>query len=276
MMIEVENLSFEYSDGTRALSNINLTIRSEETTIIAGANGSGKSTLARHLNGLYHPDEGTVWVKGVSTEQDGSHAREHVGMVFQNPDDQIAGMTVRDDVAFGPENLGLPEREIEKRVEKALRTMKLSGLEDKSPHLLSGGQKKRLAIAGVLAMKPDCILLDEPLSGLDYPSRKSLLSELSKLKSRGYTLIITCTNLEDVWSLADRLIILEDGTVRRKGNPTDLIFRGVEDLGVREPSVFKVVRVLEKSGLMSADLDAPRVARLVRGIYEGERVPIQG
>lgn len=261
-MIKVENLSFKYSDGTRALSGIDLTIKSGETLIVAGSNGSGKSTLARHLNGLYLPTEGTVWVKGVSTKEDSSHALKHVGMVFQNSDDQIVDMTVEDDVAFGPENLGLSDREIEERIEEALETMRLSDLRDRSPYVLSGGQKKRLAIAGVLAMKPECVVLDEPLSGLDYPSEKSLLNELSKLRSQGYTLVITCTNLEDIWTLADRLVVLENGTIRKEGNPLELIFQGVEDLGVREPSIFKVLRTLREQKLVSDNFDIRCAAQI--------------
>lgn len=239
-MIELENVSFKYPDGTEALSDVSLSVGSKETLLIAGPNGSGKSTVGRHLNALYLPEEGTVKVKGVPTHQDERHARIHVGLVFQNPEDQIVGSTVRDDIAFGPENLGLSSSEVEERVEESIRIMKLKDLKDKSPHLLSEGQKKRLAIAGVLAMKPECIVFDELLTGLDLPSQKSLFKELKNLKNLGHTIILLCTDLEEVWRLADRLVIMQNGKIVKEGEPFEVIQDGLERYGVREPSVFKI------------------------------------
>ncbi len=241
-MIEVEDLSFMYPDGTQALSHVSLDIQSGETVLIAGPNGSGKSTLARHFNALYLPTEGSVRVKGVSTYQDELHARIHVGMVFQNPDDQIVGSTVEKDIAFGPENLGLSPSEVKERVEEVIQLMGLGDLRGKSPHLLSEGQKRRVAIAGVLAMKPGCIVFDELFSGLDLPSRTSLIDELVKLKGLGYTLVVFCTDLEDVWCLADRLMIMENGGIVKEGKPLELILEGVENHGVCEPAIFKLFR----------------------------------
>lgn len=246
-MIEVENLSFRYPDGTRALSHVHLNIQSGETVLIAGPNGSGKTTLARHFNALYLPTEGSVRVKGVPTHQDELHARLHVGMVFQNPDDQIVGSTVENDIAFGPENLKLSPSDVGERVEEAIQIMRLNDLRDRSPHLLSEGQKRRVAIAGVLAMKPECIVFDELLSGLDLPSRTSLIDELIKLKGLGYTLVVLCTDLEDIWCLADRLVIMRNGSIVKKGNPSKLILKGVESHGVREPVIFKLFRSLREA-----------------------------
>lgn len=246
-MIEVENLSFRYPDGTQALSHVDLNIRSGEMVLIAGPNGSGKTTLARHFNALYLPTEGSVLVKGVPTYQDELHARLHVGMVFQNPDDQIVGSTVEKDIAFGPENLGLSPSEIRERVDEAIEITGISDLRDKSPYLLSEGQKRRVAIAGVLAMKPECIIFDEPLSGLDLPSRTSLIDELAKLKGLGYTLVVLCTDLEDVWCLADRLVLMRDGSIVKEGKPSELILEGVENHGVREPVIFKLFRALREA-----------------------------
>lgn len=246
-MIDVEDLSFRYPDGTLALSHVHLNIQSGETVLIAGPNGSGKTTLARHFNALYLPTEGSVRVKGVPTNQDEFHARLHVGMVFQNPDDQIVGSTVENDIAFGPENLKLSPSEVGERVEEAIQIMGLSDLKNRSPHLLSEGQKRRVAIAGVLAMKPECIVFDELLSGLDLPSRTSLIDELIKLKNLGYTLVVLCTDLEDIWTLADRLVIMMDGNIVKEGKPSELILEGVESHGVREPVIFKLFRALKEA-----------------------------
>lgn len=234
-MIELKNVSFTYPDGTKALSNMSLNVESGETMLIAGPNGSGKSTVARHLNALYLPDDGSVLVKGVPTHEDESHARLHVGLVFQNPDDQIVGNTVKEDIAFGPENLNLSPSEVEDRVETSLKIMKLNELKEKSPHLLSEGQKKRVAIAGVLAMNPECIVFDELLTGLDLPSQTSLLKKLKNLKELGHTLILLCTTLEEVWQLADRLVIMQNGTIVRKGDPSKIIEDGLENYGIRQP-----------------------------------------
>lgn len=238
-MIELENVSFKYPDGTEALSKVSLSIDAGETVLIAGPNGSGKSTVARHLNALYLPDRGSVFVKGVSTEEDERHARLHVGLVFQNPDDQIVGSTVRDDIAFGPENLGLSASKVEERVEEAVRVMRLNDLREKSPHLLSEGQKKRVAIAGVLAMKPKCIVFDELLTGLDLPSQTSLQRELKKLKELDHTLVLFCTTLEEVWRMANRLVIMQDGSIVKDGKPADVIEKGLERYGVRQPPAFR-------------------------------------
>lgn len=243
-MIETKNLSYTYPDGTRALSNIDLHIRSGETVLIAGPNGSGKSTLARHFNALLLPTEGEVLVEGVPTHRDELRARLLVGMVFQNPDDQIVGTTVGSDIAFGPENLGLSTHEIEERVEEAIHLMGLEELRDRSPHLLSEGQKRKVAIAGVLAMRPECLVLDDPLSGLDLPSISSLTHELTKLKERGYTIVFLSHRMEGLWRLANRLMIMNGGRIVEEGAPSELLLEGIGRYGIGEPASWKALRAL--------------------------------
>ncbi|KXA97041.1 hypothetical protein AKJ37_03875 [candidate division MSBL1 archaeon SCGC-AAA259I09] len=243
-MIAVDNVSYTYPEGTRALSGVDLRVRDGENLLIAGPNGSGKSTLAYHLNGLLLPTKGEVLVKGVPTRGNEKHARLHVGMVFQNPDDQIVGNTVREDVAFGPENLGLPRSEVEERVEEAMETMELRDFEDKSPHLLSGGQKRRVSIAGVLAMRPECLVLDDPLAGLDLGAAASVFRELAKLGERGYTIVTLSHRLERLWRLADRIIVLNEGRIVRMGTPSELFSDGVEGLGIGMPASWMVLRAL--------------------------------
>lgn len=243
-MISLENVSFTYSDGTRALEEIDLKIEDGETLLILGPNGSGKSTLSRLLNGLILPTEGTVLIDGVPTESDDLHARKKVGLVFQNPDDQIVCNSVEEDVSFGPENLGLNREEIEARVNSSIEALGLDDLREKSPFLLSGGQKKKVAIAGVLAMKPEYIVFDDPLSGLDYPSISDLLDEMAKLKRKGYTQVILSHRADKVWRLADGVVVLEGGKIERVGELSEFAFKGLSQYGIDAPSAWKVLHIL--------------------------------
>lgn len=233
-IIEIHNLAHRFSDGTSGLDGINLTVRKGEFVVIAGANGSGKTTLLKHLNGLLFPDAGTVRVDGVSVAKKPKAARQCVGMVFQDADTQIVGETVYEDVAFGPENLCLPESEIKKRVEAALRSVGLSELRHQRPHLLSGGEKRRLAIAGVLTMKPKILVFDEPFSNLDYPGIRQVLWQMIRLHEQGHTLIVTTHDLEKVIAHAQRLIIMENGKLVRDGIPRDLV-EELEKFSIRKP-----------------------------------------
>jgi len=233
-IIEIENLSHRFPDGTLGIDGINLTIQEGTFVVISGQNGSGKTTLLRHLNGLLLPDRGTVRLSGVSVSKDLVKARQIVGMVFQDSDSQIVGETVYDDVAFGPENLCLDRSEIKKRVYDALEAVGLTGLAEQRPHLLSGGEKRRLAIAGVLSMKPGVIVFDEPFSNLDYPGIKQLLEQVLSLHKTGHTIIVATHELEKVIAHADHLVIMKDGTVVRDGLPDEMV-KGVEVFGVREP-----------------------------------------
>jgi biotin transport system ATP-binding protein len=216
------------------LKAISLCIENGEFVVIAGANGSGKTTLLRHLNGLLQPHEGTVYLAGEDVARSRLRARQLVGMVFQDADSQIVGETVYDDVAFGPENLDLPPDEIKRRVTLALKAVGLSKQALQRPHLLSGGEKRRLAIAGVLAMKPQVLALDEPFANLDFPGTKEVLKQILFLHRAGHTVIVATHDVEKVIAHADRLIILQSGGVVLAGMPADII-KEVEAYGVRQP-----------------------------------------
>ncbi len=233
-IIEVLGLSHRFSDGTQAISDVSLSFAEGELTIIAGANGSGKTTLLRHLNGLLLADDGSVTVCGRSVKKDPMGARRRVGMVFQDADSQIVGETVYDDVAFGPENLGLARSEIDRRVAKALDAVDMAGFEDKRPHHLSGGEKRRLAIAGVLAMAPSVLLMDEPFSNLDYPAACMVIDQIAALHEKGRTIIITTHDLEKVIFLAQRLVVMEKGRVVEDGLPEKVV-HDVARYGIRPP-----------------------------------------
>ena len=207
--------------------------------VIAGANGSGKTTLLRHLNGLLLPTAGKVRLNGIPVDKDLLKARQFVGMMFQDADSQIVGETVYDDVAFGPENLKLERAKIKKRVVAALEAVGLSDLSDHRPHLLSGGEKRRLAIAGILAMKSKIFVFDEPFSSLDYPGVKQVLQHILALHKSGHTILITTHDIEKIIRHADRLILMQRGKVVRDGIPAD-IMADVEAFDVRKPCIFRL------------------------------------
>lgn len=232
--IEIENLSHRFPSGKMGLNRITLSIKEGDFTVIAGKNGSGKTTLCRHLNSLLLPTSGTVTVDGLNVERHPAKARQIVGMVFQNAEAQIVGDTVYTDTAFGPENLGLDRREIDDRVKQALQVTGLSGMEDCPPHILSGGEKRRLAIAGILAMNPKVMVLDEPFSNLDYPGARQILQQILALHRSGKTIILVTHDLEKVAAHAEKLVILEDGKVVCEGSPASVI-PSVERFGIREP-----------------------------------------
>lgn len=233
-IIEIKGLSHWFADGTRALDNIRLTIGRGEFVVLAGANGSGKTTLLRHLNGLMLPGAGEVGVDGISVAENPAAARQKVGMVFQEADSQIIGETVFDDVAFGPENLRLPRPEIEGRVGRALETVQMQDFADHPPHRLSGGEKRRVAIAGILAMHSEILALDEPFSNLDYRGVRQVLQHIVSLHGAGHTILLATHDLSKVLAHADRLIVLEEGRIVRDG-PPEAAVRGVDRYGVREP-----------------------------------------
>lgn len=233
-IIEINNLSHIFSNGLPGLDGIDLSVKKGEFVVIAGRNGSGKTTLLRHLNALLLPTSGTVRIDGVSIQDDPVRARGIVGMVFQDPDSQIVCETVREDVAFGPENLCLERDEIEKRVSEALKVTGLSGLADAESHILSGGEKRRLAIAGVLAMMPEVLVFDEPFSNLDYPGTKDVLMQIIGLHRAGRTVLVTTHDIEKIIAHAGRLLIMDKGKIARDGIPGKII-SGVDAFGVREP-----------------------------------------
>jgi len=233
-IIEIENLRHRFSDGRLGLDRINLKIRAGAFVVVAGSNGSGKTTLIRHLNGLLLPTDGCVKVAGVSVKKDLLRARRLVGMMFQDADSQIVGETVYEDVAFGPENLRLDHNQIRERVVLALDAVGLKDFAEQRPHLLSGGEKRRLAIAGILAMEPKVIAFDEPFASLDYPGVKQVLKQILCLHQAGHTILVITHDLEKVLAHADRLIIMQKGKIIRDGVP-DAIVGDIETFGVRAP-----------------------------------------
>jgi biotin transport system ATP-binding protein len=233
-IIEIRNLVHRFADGTTGLDGISLDIQAGSFVVLAGANGSGKTTLLRHLNGLLTPTFGTVSVAGLSVAQNRLRARMLVGMIFQDAESQIVGETVAADVAFGPENLRLPRSEVDRRVAAALGAVGLAAAGDRRPHLLSGGEKRRLSIAGVLAMQPQVLVFDEPFSNLDYSGVRQVLGRMVDLHRAGCTLVVTTHDLEKVLAHADRLILLDRGRVVGDGEPAAVAPAG-EAFGVRCP-----------------------------------------
>lgn len=233
-IIEIKNLRHRFSDGRLGLDRINLKIRAGAFVVVAGPNGSGKTTLIRHLNGLLLPTDGCVKVAGVSVKKDLLRARRLVGMMFQDADSQIVGETVYEDVAFGPENLRLDHNKIRERVVLALDAVGLKDFAEQRPHLLSGGEKRRLAIAGILAMEPKVIVFDEPFASLDYPGVKQVLKQILCLHQAGHTILVITHDLEKVLVHADRLIIMQKGKIVRDGVPDEIV-SDIETLGVRAP-----------------------------------------
>lgn len=238
-ILEVVNLSHFFPDGSCGIENINLSIQKGEFIVIGGQNGSGKTTLCRHLNGLLRPSSGEVLLNGCPIQTDIRKTRQMVGMVFQNADTQIIGETVRSDIAFGPENLLLERAEINKRVDKAIHDVGLDNLRDHKPYTLSGGEKRKLAIAGVLAMVPSVIVFDEPFSNLDYPGSRQVLTQIIELHRTGHTIIIITHELEKVIAHADRLVIMQNGKIVNSGSPEQII-AGVEQYGIRTPCSVKL------------------------------------
>ncbi|SFL90735.1 energy-coupling factor transporter ATPase [Halanaerobium salsuginis] len=248
-LIEIEEVAYLYEndDSERpALQNINLQIEAGDFAVIIGSNGSGKSTLAKLLNVLLMPSSGKLTVAGLdSTIKENTWSiRQKVGMVFQNPDNQLVASIVEDDVAFGPENLGIPGAEIRERIDKALTMVGMSGFQKFAPHKLSGGQKQRIAIAGVIAMEPDCIVLDEPTAMLDPQGRKEVMETIEYLnKEKGITIVHITHFMEEAVN-ADQVIVMNQGKILRQGSPRD-IFRHVEELKKINLDIPVVVEVAE-------------------------------
>ena len=233
-IIEVSHLCHRFSDGSLGIDDVSLMIAKGEFVVVAGHNGSGKTTLFRHLNGLLTPDTGDVKVDGISVSADVLRARQMVGLVFQDADSQIIGETVYDDVAFGPENLCLSPDEVNRRVTSALSVVGLENLADQRPHRLSGGEKRRLAIAGILAMEPQVLVLDEPFANLDYSGMLQVLSQIVHLHRAGKTIILSTHDLDKTMGYAGRLILMKNGSIIMDGLFENVI-RDVECAGVKMP-----------------------------------------
>lgn len=241
----------------RAIDGVDVDIKKGDFVAVLGHNGSGKSTLAKHVNGLLLPTEGTVWVGDMDT-RDEEHiwdVRKTAGMVFQNPDNQIIGNIVEEDVGFGPENIGVPTEEIWKRVEESLKAVGMTAYRLQSPNKLSGGQKQRVAIAGVMAMKPECIILDEPTAMLDPNGRREVIRTIHELnRTEGITVLLITHYMEEAIE-ADRIIVMDDGRIAMDGQPRE-IFSRVKELkshGLDVPQVTELAWELKEAGIPLAD-----------------------
>lgn len=259
--LETKNLSFTYPDGTEALKNVNIQIKKGEKIAIMGPNGAGKSTLFSHFNGLSEPTSGHVEIDGekiVFTREELLKVRQKVGIVFQDPNDQLFAPTVKEDVAFGPMNLGLDYDEVNARIKEALEMVGMSGFEDKTPHHLSGGQQKRVAIAGIIAMRPEIMILDEPTAGLDPEGVDKVLNILNKLNEEGMSIIISSHDIEMVNHFADKIFVLYGGEIIAKGDKHQ-IFSDKELLKkahLKAPITTEILYKLKKNGL---DIDTHKI-----------------
>ncbi len=255
-MIRTENLCFSYKEGKNVLDHVNIHIKKGEFVAILGHNGSGKSTLAKHFNALLIPQSGKVYADGIDTcdEDKLFDVRQKIGMVFQNPDNQIVAAIVEEDVAFAAENLGVPSEEIRQRVDWALEVVGLSDYATYAPHLLSGGQKQKVAIAGILAMKPDCIVLDEPTAMLDPKGRRDVMKTLRKLNADGITIILVTHNMDEAVQ-ADRVIVMSNGQVIQKGTPREVFGRvgEIRSLGLDVPQVTELMYDLGLEAAFNVD-----------------------
>ncbi len=255
ILIDIKNVTYEYIDDDAvhtAVKNLSLQIEKGSFTVILGHNGSGKSTLAKMLNGLNKPTSGDIFVGGINTKDDELEieVKRKVGMVFQNPDNQLVASIVEEDVAFGPENLGLAPCEIRNRVDDALKAVDMYDFKKSTPHRLSGGQKQRIAIAGIIAMEPECIVLDEPTAMLDPKGRAEIIETLKRLNSeKGITVVLITHFMEEAES-ADRVIVMNDGEIIDDGLPKE-IFKKVEKLkavGLDVPQTTELLYALQKNG----------------------------
>ncbi len=254
-LIEVKNVTYEYTDEETvhtAVKNLSLNVKKGSFTVILGHNGSGKSTLAKMLNGLNKPTLGDILVDGINTKDEANEleVRRKVGMVFQNPDNQLVASIVEEDVAFGPENLGLEPSVIRQRVDEALKAVDMYEFRKSTPHRLSGGQKQRIAIAGIIAMQPLCLVLDEPTAMLDPKGRAEIVSTLIKLnREKGITVILITHYMEEA-EKADRVVVMNDGEIISDGAPSE-IFKNVEQLkavGLDVPQTTELLYNLQKNG----------------------------
>ncbi len=273
-IIKTENLSFSYpaeegKEEVLALEGVSLTVEAGTFVVVLGHNGSGKSTLAKHMNAVLLPSGGKVYVDGMDTLDEGAllEIRRRVGMVFQNPDNQLVANVVEEDVAFGPENIGVPTEEIRCRVDEALRTVGMEDFVLHAPHKLSGGQKQRIAIAGVLAMEPECIVLDEATAMLDPGGRREVLETVRRLnREKGITVVLITHHMNEA-AMADRVVVMDSGRVVMDGPPRAVLSR-MEDLravGLDAPHTVELLHGLREDGF-DVPLDALDVEECARAI----------
>lgn len=273
--LETKDLSFTYPDKTQALKNVNIQIKKGEKIAIMGPNGAGKSTLFSHFNGLTEPTSGHVEIDGekiVFERDELLKVRQKVGIVFQDPNDQLFAPTVKEDVAFGPMNLGLEYEEVERRIQESLEMVGMSGFEDKTPHHLSGGQQKRVAIAGIVAMRPEIMILDEPTAGLDPEGVDKVLDILNKLNEEGISIVISSHDIEMVNEFADRIFVLYNGEIIAQGNKHQ-IFSDRELLKkahLKAPVTTEILYKLKENG-MDVDTEKLSIEETVQEILKNKK-----
>lgn len=261
-IIETNDVTYKYPDGTKALEKVNFNAEEGKIVALLGPNGAGKSTLFLHFNGILRPTQGSVVVDGETVSYDKKDllkVRQKVGIVFQNPDDQLFAPTVFEDVAFGPMNMGLSNDDVKKRVTESLLRVGMEGYEKKAPHHLSGGQKKRVAIAGILAMQPKIMVLDEPTSGLDPKGASQILKLLYQLNSEGMTIVISTHDVDLVPIYASRVYIISQGKIIKEGNPQE-VFEDVETIrgaNLRLPRIAHLMEILKKEDKLPFDKPYP-------------------
>lgn len=258
-LIEIENLTFEYSNGRKALNNITVSIQKNERIAVVGSNGAGKSTFFLNLNGVYSKTSGSIRYRGqiiTNKDKDLNKLRRNIGIVFQEPDNQIIAPTVYSEVSFGPMNLGLQINEVEKRVDEALIYMNISEFKDTPPHFLSGGEKKRVSIADIIAMKPEIIIFDEPSASLDPVNAKALEAVLAKLESEGITLIISTHDVDFAYRWADRVLVFDKGEIIADGTALE-IFKNravIEQANLKKPMLLEICNILVEKNILNENV----------------------
>ena len=261
-VIETKDITYEYPDGTKALEKVNFMAEEGKIVALLGPNGAGKSTLFLHFNGILRPSSGNVVIDGENVNYNKKELmkiRQKVGIVFQNPDDQLFAPTVVEDVAFGPMNMGLSKDDVESRVKEALSRVGMEGFEKKPPHHLSGGQKKRVAIAGILAMKPKIMVLDEPTSGLDPKGASQILRLLYQLNTEGMTIVISTHDVDLVPIYASKVYIISEGKIIKQGTASE-VFEDVKTIrgaNLRLPRIAHLMEILEKEDKLPFDKPYP-------------------
>ncbi|MGG2469165.1 MULTISPECIES: energy-coupling factor transporter ATPase [Paraclostridium] len=255
-IVSVEDISFEYvteEDKFKAIDNLSLNVKQGEFVVVIGHNGSGKSTLSKNLNAILMPTTGNIYINGLNTKEEKNlwDIRQTAGMVFQNPDNQIVATIVEEDVAFGPENLGIDPPEIRKRVEESLKSVGMYDMRDRQPHLLSGGQKQRVAIAGIIAMKPKCIIFDEATAMLDPSGRKEVMKTIKRLNKEENISIMHITHFMEEAVDADRVIVMEKGKKVLEGTPKEVFskVKMLKSIGLDVPCMTELSKELKEEGL---------------------------
>lgn len=266
IVIKTENLQYIYADGTKALNGIDLEVKKGEKLAIMGPNGSGKSTFFLHLNGVLKPKNGKVYINGKAIDYSRKgliQVRKQVGIVFQDPDNQLFSANVVQEISFGVLNLGFSQEEARLKVEKIIDELNITEFKDKPTHFLSGGQKKRVAIADILVMEPDVVILDEPASALDPKHARMIDSLIDDLSNKGITVILSTHDVERALIWAERVVLFNEGKIISQGTPEEIFAKDdlLEITNLEKPTVLRIFENLQKAGVLQNDLPIPRTAK---------------